>query len=154
MLEEPKPTWSEADFEVMGWHDVYIHAIAFLEDTEELAFDIDYIFEWVHPGEGGRRFSFWIAPATWVFRDVSNLKLDLQSLHATVKIEDVRRASGRSILADKTEHWEWTIDTRQGDIVCWATGYKMYLRQQPRLVDRQALTQTERGGISFARTAT
>ena len=41
--------WTEADFDVMGWHDSQIHATAFFPEDFELVLDIDYIFDWVHP---------------------------------------------------------------------------------------------------------
>ena len=41
-----KAIWTTDDFEMMGWHDCRIHALAFTGEWD-LSFDIDYICKWV-----------------------------------------------------------------------------------------------------------
>jgi hypothetical protein len=64
-----KALWSDADFDVMGWHDATVHAIAFEEsdDRAALLIDLDYIVRWIEPQPLSRSFSFLVAPATLVF---------------------------------------------------------------------------------------
>ena len=69
--------WTEADFEVMGWHDNRIYALAFSADTFELILDIDYIFKWINPEPGETFFQFWTAPATLVFQNVYDVEFDI-----------------------------------------------------------------------------
>ena len=42
-----KAVWTDGDFEAMGWHDARLYSFLTLPDTFELAFDIDYIVQWV-----------------------------------------------------------------------------------------------------------
>jgi hypothetical protein len=49
-----KSIWSDADFDVMGWHDVTIHGLCVQPGASDnllprLLLDIDYIVRWVHP---------------------------------------------------------------------------------------------------------
>jgi hypothetical protein len=71
--------WTEADFEVMGWHDSQIHAMAFFPEEFELVFDIDYIFEWIDPQPNETYYKFWIAPATLVFKNIHDVEFDIDS---------------------------------------------------------------------------
>jgi|SRR5687767_7340153 len=91
----PKSLWTEADFEIMGWHDARIYALAFLEETFEFALDIDYILEWVKPVPPAERFTFWVSPCTLVFENVSELEIDLAP-YVDLTIDDI--SSGESFV--------------------------------------------------------
>ena len=67
-----KKIWTDADFDKMGWHDSNIYKIRL---TEDLELDIDYILQWNKPGLEGLPFTFWVAPATLVFKNIRNLNL-------------------------------------------------------------------------------
>jgi hypothetical protein len=146
-----KQLWTDADFDVMGWHDSLVHAISFGRN-DQLVLDIDYIFEWVHPKEGETNFKFWIAPCTLIFEDVYNIAFDLEvSVPQDLAIDDIVKSESKVVLGDQlTEHSSWTIETLNGDISFNATGYKQYVRRQPQLVDAQELDMSSRGGISFS----
>jgi hypothetical protein len=51
----------------------------------------------------------------------------------------------------RDQQWKWTFDCQEGSISLQATGDTQYIRSAPRLVQRQYLAMTERGGLSFAR---
>ena len=68
--------FTEADFETMGWHDNYIHAINFEPETYSFSLDIDYIHQWIMD-DGDNNFRFAISPARITFNNISNLKLDV-----------------------------------------------------------------------------
>lgn len=76
-MKEYKPEksiWTEKDYEQMGWHDCHIYGLVFQNDDSDsfatdLIFDIDYIFQWVHPTPPQRNFSFWVAPCTLKFEN-------------------------------------------------------------------------------------
>jgi hypothetical protein len=145
--------WTEADFEQMGWHDSYIHAVAFLPEQFEVAFDIDYILQWVQPSED-QYCRFWVAPATLVFENIHDLKLDLEPFEA-VEIADLHRDDPkRPINAEyigRDTEWRWRIETHQGDITLRAIGYKQHFRRQPIFTRSQSLDLAARGGFSFGR---
>ena len=50
-----KKYWTDADFDIMGWHDCTIYKMRFAEDFE---MDIDYIFQWNKPDLEGLPFTF------------------------------------------------------------------------------------------------
>ncbi|WP_225447228.1 MarR family transcriptional regulator [Streptacidiphilus sp. PB12-B1b] len=93
-------TWSDADFEAMGWHDVTIHGLCVQPGSADnslprLLLDIDYIVRWVHPVAPETRFSFWIAPSTVVFEDVWEVEgdLDFKGTAMSLKIDNLRRST-------------------------------------------------------------
>src|SRR5687768_4950848 len=110
-----KDIWSDADFDRMGWHDATIHAFTPFPDDWELAFDIDYIVKWVDPEPPSPYFSFWVAPATLVFRDVSDIEIAiaLPSIER-LTIDDLSRSDPRETGA--STDWQWTLRLHQGPI--------------------------------------
>src|SRR5687768_16247891 len=77
MYEIEKWVWSQEDFDLMGWHDVTVHAFALLPERFEFLLDIDYILKWEEPEPPDRYYTFWVSPATLVFEGVQNIKVDL-----------------------------------------------------------------------------
>ena len=147
--------WTDADFDVMGWHDSNIYAVAFLYETFEFALDIDYIFQWVHPAENETYFKFWVAPSTLVFENVYDLKFDIEiDFGSGLEIASIERSEPKKIeagdLKDRNE-WLWTIETHQGEISLRATGYKQYIRKKPVFGQSQIVEKDVRGEISFHR---
>ena len=151
-----KSVWSEADFEKMGWHDVVVHALAFDTERHELLLDIDYIFAWVDPFPPSPYFSFWLAPATLVFRDVWEMKMQydaslgfqLQGIgRGEVRVRPHPHPEGRK------EEWRWSLDGNEGELSFWATGCSQFTRLRPtHHASGQSYRLSERGGISFDRT--
>ena len=145
--------WTEADFEQMGWHDARIYAVAFASEAFELAFDIDYVLQWVQPSED-EFYRFWVAPATLVFENVHDLKFDLEPFEA-VEIADLRRDDPQpprnaEFIGRDTE-WRWVVETHQGEISLRAIGYKQHIRREPVFGRAQSLDIAARGGYSFHR---
>jgi hypothetical protein len=148
-----KSIWTEADFHLMGWHDSFIHAFAFRPESFELLLDIDYILKWVEPG-GDQYFSFWVAPATLVFWNVSDLEIDLAPITGIEVLDIARESAGpprNAAHIGVAEEWRWTIDCTAGEITLRSAGYSQYFRKMPRLQRQQALSLAERGGYSFER---
>ena len=85
-----KSIWTDHDFDVMGWHDVHVHGIAFKPDAFELYFDIDYIFAWIDPEPPDKHYTFWVAPCTWVFSNVYDIEMDVGT-SSGLEIADVSR---------------------------------------------------------------
>ncbi|WP_406861815.1 hypothetical protein ABZO31_15545 [Streptomyces sp. HUAS MG47] len=149
-----KSTWSDADFEDMGWHDVTIHGLSVQPPNDvlpRLLFDLDYIVRWVHPVAPATHFSFWVSPATLAFDDVFDLEGDLGFTGVDVDLE-VERVHRLDPDDDRPNfaHWPlWHIEGHLFDLKFRASGFRQYLRQPPRLVTRQALPYAERGGCAF-----
>jgi len=147
-----RATWTDADYQTMGWHDCRIHAISISEYDDEtlspprMLLDLDYIVRWVEPAPGERHFTFWIAPATLVFEGARDIRGELGPLDWAMEIADIHRVDA----ADSHRETGWHIEGRNFDLHHRAAGYTQYLRLPPQHVPRPTLTVTRRSGISFA----
>ena len=130
-----KRVWTESDFEIMSWHDGHVYSIAFAPEKSEIAFDIDYIFQWVHPKQNETSFSFWVSPATLVFENVYNMEFDISSYDGGLEIDIIQRESvgvpRNAQYIEKNEEWVWTIKCQEGEIKFRSAGYKQYIRAEP-----------------------
>ena len=146
--------WTEADFDVMGWHDSEIHATAFFPEDFELIFDIDYIFEWIDPQPNETCFKFWVAPATLVFKNVHDVEFDIDSYNGKLEIDNIRKEGESSPInaefIGKASEWLWTIECQEGEIRFRSVGYEQFTRAAPELTQSQTLDRKAKG-ISFAR---
>ncbi|GHO48403.1 hypothetical protein KSX_65660 [Ktedonospora formicarum] len=144
-----KRIWTQDDFEDMGWHDSTIHAMAFLLNEWDLGFDIDYLLQWIPPTPPEISFSFWVAPATLVFHDVSEVKCDFSWPCAThLTLQGIDRSDERQTPSGLSE-WLWTLDGNEGTMHFFATGYTQCFRKAPSFQALQKLPLEKRGGISF-----
>jgi hypothetical protein len=153
-LDVERAVWTDADFDVMGWHDCTVHAVAMTEDGDgsefvpaEFALDIDYIVQWVKPVEVYYRF--WIVPATLVFHDVWGVKGELDAQRALLELDGIERAA--TLSPDGSAFTTWTLNGHDFGLELVARGYTQWLRCAPILTDRQRLPSAARGGHSFAR---
>ena len=146
--------WTEADFDVMGWHDSQVHAIAFFHEQFELALDIDYIFRWVDPPPNETYFRFCIAPATLVFKNVHDVEFEIDSYNGKLEIDNILREDEsipiNAELIGTTREWLWRIECQEGEIRFRSVGYEQSIRVAPQLVSAQTLDR-KTIGISFAR---
>ncbi len=135
-----KQVWTDKDFEQMGWHDCNVYKIRLADDLE---LDIDYILQWNKPDLEGLPFTFWVAPATLVFKSVQNLTFDFDiGFENAFEIEDIE-SEGENC---------WTIITQQGEIQFASKGYEQHIRQQPFFEFGQTISFIERNGHSLDRT--
>lgn len=136
-----------------SWHDNLIYGIH-LQSAEpdrgiwrsDLVLDIDHIVEWIC-GED-RQVSFLVAPATLVFHDVSDLRIDVDfgSIGHAMNINEmsiaqiVRELVERPAGAPPYFAWRIELNLPQGsEIVFGASGYTLTLRSEPKLTDEQRL---------------
>jgi hypothetical protein len=154
--ELEKWLWKENDFEIMGWHDSHIYAIAFLPEKIEIVFDIDYIFQWVHPRKDEKFFSFWVSPATLVFENVYDTEFHIESYDGGLQIDSItRELMGTPVNAQycgKAEEWIWNIECQEGQIKFRAAGYNQYIRAEPEFGGQKLNLETRE--ISFCRNST
>jgi len=146
-----RATWTDADFDSMGWHDAALHAVAIEPSPPHpgrLLFDIDYIVGWIAPTAPATTYEFWMCPATLVFDAASDLVGDVSL---------VDRAFAPSFDAiSRTEpdaHGlrTWNLAGHEFTMQFRAARYTQYLRTPPMLSDNaQRLSVEQRGGISFA----
>lgn len=112
-----------------------------MEDDLEL--DIDYILKWNKPDLEGLGFTFWIAPATLVFKSVRELTFDLSNFCSEAfEIDSIEKEGDDN----------WTIITQQGHIQFKSIGYEQYIRQDPFFEFDQTISFTERYGLCLERT--
>jgi hypothetical protein len=154
MYELENTVWDESSFEEMHWHDANIYGFAFLPEKFEFILDIDFILEWIHPIPPEVYFKFWVAPATLVFENVHNLRIDLEPIYSIaidkITRDDPRKPINAEYISRDTE-WKWKINTQGGEINLRSVGYKLYFRQKAILGSSQELGIEARGGISFIR---
>jgi hypothetical protein len=137
--EIEKRIWTDSDFYKMGWHDNHIYKIRL---TEDLEIDLDYIFRWNQPDIEGLPFTFWVAPATLVFKNIKDLKIEFDiGVEDSFEIEDIERENQN----------QWTVITRQGDIQFTSDGFEQFIRQDPSFQFRQSISYIERNGYSLDR---
>ena len=146
-----KAIWTDEDFAVMSFHDVRIRSWLADEERFELMFDLDYLFQWVHPDVGETYFRFWIAPVTLVFEDVHDVRIDVSSAQGALEIDRFHREEPTPTPNGVRVERKYVFSCQEGEISLVATGYAMYVRRAPILWPRQQLALEERGGVSFAR---
>ena len=141
--ELEKSIWTNDDFEEMGWHDSRIYKIRF---SKELELDIDYILKWNKPDLEGLPFTFWVVPATLVFKEVKRLEFEIDAANfSDIEIEDIEREL-------KDGKYIWTIITRQGDFEFESSSFMQFMRQEPSFQFGQTISYQERNGYSLEKT--
>ena len=109
---------------------------------------------WVSPKPPDNFFTFWVAPATLIFKNTWNfdaelgdpLGLEISGITRT----DPRPPKNAAFIEEKTE-WTWTIDLQQGEIAFSSCGFSQYIRRKPIHTSLQQIALLDRGGISFDR---
>ena len=114
--------------------------------TEKLELDIDYILQWNKPDIEGLPFTFWVAPATLIFKNINDIRFEIDTaFDEAVEIEDIE--------LNKSDHKiQWTIITQQGDIEFTADGFTQWIRQDPFFQFGQTISYIERCGFSLEQT--
>lgn len=141
--ELEKQIWTDKGFEQIGWHDCRIYKIFVSKDLE---LDIDYIFRWNEPELEGMPFTFWVAPATLVFKAIKNLTIEPDITFAdAIEIQDIERKQINDEIL-------WTINTHQGGFQFVSNEYEQFIRQQPSFQFGQTISFLERNGLSLERT--
>lgn len=146
-----KAIWDDADFATMGWHDATLWSMLADPYSFEVLVDIDYIFEWVRPAEGEAHFKFWVAPATMVFENAADLKINIESSQGSIEIANLHRQTIGPTPNGRLEQSAYRFECQEGEIALRATGFKLYVRQPPVLLNVQSLVLKSRGGVSFSR---
>jgi hypothetical protein len=121
---------TDATFDSTSWHDNFIYGLHF--DAPDAS-----------------RYQFWIAPATLVFHNVTDLAVRVhfgtsgyQQVIHQISIGAIRRepVANQKICLDRP-YFAWSIDTNwpDGEIEFGATGYTQTLLSQPVLCNEQQI---------------
>lgn len=149
-----KTRWDDGDFLQMGWHDATVWSFFANPDQFEFLIDLDYISKWVKPQEDETYFRFWVAPVTMVFSNAHSVVIDIESPQGTIEIADLHRGEPEPTPNGKMTQHSYRFDCQEGTISLVATGFQMFVRRAPQLLDGQSVGLLERGGISFDRELT
>ncbi|WP_152004712.1 hypothetical protein [Desulfoluna spongiiphila] len=133
----------------MGWHDASIWSMVSNAEQFEYLFDIDYIFKWVVPKENETYFKFWVAPVTMVFESAFDVKIDIESQQGLIEVAELHMEYPELTPNGKFTSHSYRFECQEGEISLKATGFKMYVRQKPKLIQGQSFELEERGGINF-----
>ena len=143
--------WTDADFDVMSWHDNHVHAIRVEQGdwgAGRLVLDLDYILEWVKGDDG--RMRFLIQPSLLTFHEVTSLRIALDyatptaglcpfALDAIERREEQRERHVATV-------WALRVSWPVGGIGFDAAGFEQRGTAAPVLSDEQVLAPAERGG--------
>ena len=152
--ELEKVVWTDADFDMQGWHDATLWSMLADPEAFEFAFDLDYIFEWIHPGPGEEYFEFHVAPVTMVFHMAHTVMIDIESMSGSIEVADLHRGEPVPTHRGEGHQREYRFECQEGEISLMAEGYTMYVRSPPVRLRAQSLGIERRGGVSFDRVAT
>ena len=149
-----KFVWTEADFEQMNWRDASVYAFAFLPERTEFVLDIDYVLGQMNQSENKDSGKFMVAPATLVFENVRETRIELEP-NQKIEITNIERAEPRNPknteLLNRALEWKWVIKTNQGEINLRSTGFKQHFKGMPIFGSERSLDLDLRGGFSFSR---
>jgi hypothetical protein len=146
-----KTIWNGRDFEVMSWHDATLWSMYADTAAFEFLIDLDYIFSWVEPKAGETHFKFWVAPVTIVFENASDVKVNLESQQGSIEVAELHRELIGPSPSGKFTQYAYRFECQEGEVSLEATGFKMFVRQAPRLISTQSLEVGHRNGISFGK---
>lgn len=144
------------DLEEMDWHDANIHGLVIHkndDDSVDLLLDIDFIFKWGKPKNPTQPHTFWVAPCTVIFKESFDLRINIDNNGESLdlmQIDDLYLKS--KVELEKSKYvFEWNLELHRGWITLKSYGLEQIVRQLPILVQRQNLSMSERGGVSFLR---
>lgn len=144
-------TWTESNFNEMGWHDCTVYALAFGKSKFELLFDIDYILKWIDPVKEGESYTFMVVAATLIFRNVYDINIDLNTVDfqiLEISRSNPTRPKNAEYINENIEY-DWDIATTNGVITFKSVGYIQVAKSEPVLSESQMLGLEERGGVNF-----
>jgi hypothetical protein len=116
--------------------------------TAELAFDLDFIIEWLRREDGS--FEFRVAPATLTFHRVFGLRFELDYLRVSAgmtpfRVDGIEREPISYPTGFSSANWRLPINWPTGLITFESPGFTQVLRRPSIIVARQSLLPEERG---------
>jgi hypothetical protein len=141
-------TWTEKDFDELGWHDCHVHGF-FVAETEHgranLTLDIDFITAW-EKGEGNS-LCFRVAPATLVFFDIHELSVEISYRWYAITPFSISGIE-RELQVNQAGFREWLyrlpVNCPTGQIAFRGDRFVQTLRAEAVRSDSQCLSAAER----------
>jgi hypothetical protein len=162
MSTPPGSPTTFAGYENISLHDCHLYGVFWSTGepdegdwTSEIAFDVDYITEWICGSDGRARFK--IAPARVVFSGVSDIEVDIQwrpTGFQVIPVPVVISTLQRERIADQKlfldqPYYSWSIEFQQptgARVSFGALDVVVTLLSTPLESARQYLTRSERLG--------
>lgn len=117
-----------------------VYAFRF-DDNFEL--DIDYVVDTIKvESNSDIQYKYLVAPANIIFFDVRDIRIN-------IKADWLNGFEFYSIERNMDDPKLWLLELQEGEIEFKSSGYKLLIRMDPVIRDRQYLSEVERGGISF-----
>jgi hypothetical protein len=143
--------WTEVDFGELSWHDNHVHGLRILEGEHgsgELVLDIDHIVEWLRPSGG--QFRFRIAPTTLTFREIRDLRIEIDYVKTSAgivppSVDEITREAFKYVTGVASYRWIIKMNWTAGTITFTSPGFTQRLRAEPVVSDQQCLAASERG---------
>jgi hypothetical protein len=143
-----KDCYDQNDFEKLGFHDCHITAVRWNAECYTMAFDLDYIVQWVKPSEDDRSYRFWICPAELQFKNVDDVEMILRwkAVPLDCCMDELHRTGSRTT-PNGTLQWQWALELSEPDgcVSLWATGFDLRILEKPILSNSQQLEGMKRG---------
>ena len=135
---EVKETWTNKDFEVMGWHDSRLYQLKFPDEDCNFIIYLDYIFKWEEQANGF--FKFWVSPCRIIFKNVLDADINISFKKSIgIDINEIKREKIGVTPNGEMIDWKFLIETDKGTIELIATDFEMHVISQPVLIDSQSL---------------
>ncbi|MER9934317.1 hypothetical protein [Mesorhizobium sp. M0088] len=133
-----KDKWSMSDYPSMGWHDCRIYSVSFLNESNIVSFDIDYIFDYKMDEREENRFL--VAPANLHLFDAFDFTLEVKSGELVgVTIENMTISYLRKSKNGAVDIFLCVIELDVGKLSVKTSGFEMILRQPPAFSPTQDL---------------
>ena len=147
---QAETVWDESRFEEMSWHDNHVHGLRIREGEHgcgELELDLDYILEWLRPTAS--TFAFRLAPATLTFREVFDLRIEIDYAAAGAAITpfSIAEITRETSVNGGSPKWKIELNWPKGAISFSAAGFRQTLRAAPIASDCQSFGHQERASL-------
>ena len=139
---EISSSYCEADFDLLGFHDCYLHGIRWHPSEFAFVLYLDYIVQWVEPPSQKDSFRLWICKAELRFVNVDETRmvLDWGAWAPECQIDALNRTETRTTPSGRKQWlWELEMSIPDGEIIFWATGFQLKILGPPVLSDVQYL---------------
>jgi len=90
---------------------------------------------------------------TMVFENASEVKIEIESQQGGIEVAKLLREDPKLTPNGALTDYLFRFECQEGEISLRATGYRLYVRSEPRLLQVQCFSLEERGGISVERRA-
>jgi len=86
-----------------------------------------------------------------VFENASDVKINIDSSQGAMGIVDLHRENPKLTPNKKFMQYTFRFECQEGEVSVVATGFKMFVRKNPELIERQSFKLVQRNGINFDR---